>query len=137
MFPSTSRIKLNRVTLKEVIGLRLAPRRRRVPKQKNILVDSTKEKGVLVSEPPRTLQTSQKVPENGAGATKLEDSHEGTQKANRSYVKKRINKMGQTLDASTNEVNPKHREKAPFGAGHWAPGGRLRGAFISSQTAQR
>ncbi|XP_038581266.1 protein TOPAZ1 isoform X2 [Micropterus salmoides] len=35
MFPSSSRVKLNRVALKDVIGLKLVPRRRRVPKSQN------------------------------------------------------------------------------------------------------
>lgn len=32
MFPSSSRVKLNRVALKDVVGLKLTPRRRRLPK---------------------------------------------------------------------------------------------------------
>lgn len=35
MFPSSSRVKLNRVALKDVVGLKLTPRRRRVPKLLN------------------------------------------------------------------------------------------------------
>nr|XP_023010812.2 testis- and ovary-specific PAZ domain-containing protein 1 isoform X3 [Maylandia zebra] len=35
MFPSSSRVKLNRVALKDVVGLQLTPRRRRVPKLLN------------------------------------------------------------------------------------------------------
>lgn len=51
MFPSSSRVKLNRVALKDVVGLKLTPRRRRLPKSLNkVLSDSRKQEGNLISE---------------------------------------------------------------------------------------
>lgn len=51
MFPSSSRVKLNRVALKNVIGLKLVPRRRRVPTSGNMdHYPKQKEETRLVSE---------------------------------------------------------------------------------------
>ncbi|KAM8767463.1 uncharacterized protein topaz1 isoform 2-T2 [Acanthopagrus schlegelii] len=56
MFPCSSRVKLNRVALKDVVGLKAAaaaPRRRRVPTSLNTATadPQTKEENLLVSEP--------------------------------------------------------------------------------------
>ncbi|XP_073318978.1 uncharacterized protein topaz1 isoform X2 [Pagrus major] len=53
MFPCSSRVKLNRVAIKDVIGLKTAPRRRRVPTSLNTATadPQTKEENQLVSEP--------------------------------------------------------------------------------------
>lgn len=81
MFPSSSRVKLNRVALKNVIGLKLVPRRRRVPtSQNNVTANSPKQEEThLVSElvsvkdtasvpnsyePVQTSLTEQMGPEN-------------------------------------------------------------------------
>ncbi|XP_067467521.1 protein TOPAZ1 isoform X3 [Thunnus thynnus] len=77
MFPSSHRVKLNRVALKDVVGLKLAPRRRRVSKPlNNVTADSNKqeEKHVVSeivsvkdnssNEPVQTFLTEQMAPEN-------------------------------------------------------------------------
>lgn len=55
MFPCSSRVKLNRVALKDVVGLKAAaaPRRRRVPTSLNTATadPQTQEENLLVSEP--------------------------------------------------------------------------------------
>ncbi|XP_071356453.1 protein TOPAZ1 isoform X5 [Trachinotus anak] len=56
MFPSSSRVKLNRVALKDVVGLKLVPRRRRVPKSPNNMTPDPENKEstsvkATVSEP--------------------------------------------------------------------------------------
>ncbi|XP_056254599.1 uncharacterized protein topaz1 isoform X2 [Seriola aureovittata] len=74
MFPSSNRIKLNRVALKDVVGLKLVPRRRRVPKSPDNVtaepekqeVTSVKETGSVPSsnEPVQSVYTDQRSPEN-------------------------------------------------------------------------
>ncbi|XP_044028329.1 uncharacterized protein topaz1 isoform X2 [Siniperca chuatsi] len=104
MFPTNSRVKLNRVALKDVIGLKLVPRRRRVPKsQNNVTADSKKqEENQLVSElvsvkdttsahsshePVQTFLTDQMGPENvthtacNIAEGEPEENCVGTQKA--------------------------------------------------------
>lgn len=106
MFPSSSRVKLNRVALKNVIGLKLVPRRRRVPtSQNNVPALSPKqEENYLVSElvsvkdtastpssnePVQTFFTDQMGPENVTDTARAipegqpEENCVGTQKAKR------------------------------------------------------
>ncbi|KAM7372918.1 hypothetical protein PAMP_007808 [Pampus punctatissimus] len=66
-FPTPGKVKLNRVALKDVIGLRLGPRRRRVPKPlKNVTTDSNKHVVCDTSsnEPVQSILTEQMTPEN-------------------------------------------------------------------------
>lgn len=71
MFPSSSRVKLNRVALKDVVGLRLVPRRRRVPAPlNNVTTDSNKRdvseivsvKDTSSNDPVQTFLTEQTAP---------------------------------------------------------------------------
>lgn len=104
MFPCPSKVKLNRVTLKNIIGLKLVPRRRRVPtSQNNVTVNVSKqERGHLVSElvsdkdsstsvystsEPQSFLTEQMGPEKGVDRShnipegQSEENCVGTQKA--------------------------------------------------------
>lgn len=106
MFPSSSRVKLNRVALKNVIGLKLVPRRRRVPTSHNNVpaLSPKQEENYLVSElvsvkdtasthssnePVQTFSTDQMGPENVTVTARAipegqpEENCVGTQKAKR------------------------------------------------------
>lgn len=77
MFPCSSRVKLNRVVLKDVIGLKAAaaPRRRRVPTSLNTATadPQTQEENQLVSEPVSVEDTASVSRNNEPVQTLLTD----------------------------------------------------------------
>lgn len=130
MFPSSSRVKLNRVALKDVVGLKLTPRRRRVPKLLNrISAESKKQEKnfdsvQLISEkdmvsPPGSNKPDQNLTHTMGSEKKTqppsthdeeepEENGSGTQKTKRKIDslshEALINKTGRTL-ASVNRAN--------------------------------
>lgn len=59
MFPSSNRVKLNRLALKDVVGLKLAPRRRKTPKAAiGISPDFSKQRQNVLSKPSSVEETA-------------------------------------------------------------------------------
>lgn len=80
MSQSSSRVKLNRVALKDVVGVKVAPRRRKVP---NSRTDTPKEEDSSMLEdsgwnkPPRGVLSHRKTAENGRATSTRQEKRVG------------------------------------------------------------
>lgn len=117
MLPSSSRVKLNRVALKDVVGLNVEPRRRRrLPNSvNNNEYKKTREEPKVVSHEP--VQTALTGPENVTGTTGTNspgggepwESRVGTQRPNRinnSRYSVQVKHEGQVSTEQTEHEEP-------------------------------
>ncbi|GAA6231834.1 uncharacterized protein topaz1 isoform X1 [Lates japonicus] len=132
MFPSSSRVKINRVALKDVVGLKLVPRRRRVLKSPNKVTADAKQheekkdvSGVMSvkniasvpnsNKPVQSFLTDHMGPENVSDTAsntaegEPEDSCVGTQKAKR---RKRY-------EPCRDNVSMEFKQKGPYTRGKY------------------
>ncbi len=163
MFPSSNRVKLNRVALKDVIGLKVVPRRRRVPEALNNVTGDSKQQqesqlvcevvsvkgsasGPSSYEPVQTCPTDPMGPESVTGAAgdipegEPEEESVGTQKAKgnnvRSYKGKEFKHQGPCTRGKHQQSTPNTRSKSRTASESCATSDwGLPAAFAPPQTA--